>query len=131
MPRHNHHFPVQDHKEVVSLVAFSKQHLARLYAPPLTVPGESFYLRVTEPRKRSVAVGRLSELYLPACVRSGHYPDNPEVTTFSMVVVSLTSVGQSIRLESTFSAEVFRDSSYTTALMTFCASYRFSCTHPV
>ena len=69
--------------------------LARLYALPLTAPGESLYLRVTQPRKRSVAVGRLSELLLPARVRRCHYPDNPAAPTsaFSMVVVSLMSVG--------------------------------------
>ena len=44
--RYDSYLPVQDHDEVVSFVAFPKQHLAWLRAPPLATPGESLDLRL-------------------------------------------------------------------------------------
>jgi hypothetical protein len=86
---HRRHFSFQDHEEVVTPVALSEEHLSLLHAPRSTVPGERPYLRVAQPRKRSVSVRRFSAMHLPAGVRGCHYPDNPQPTTCSIVAVSL------------------------------------------
>jgi hypothetical protein len=55
------HLPLQNYEEVVSLVPLPKEHLPSPGLPPLATRGESFDLRITQPRKRSITVRCLGE----------------------------------------------------------------------